>query len=294
MVLDKKIIWFLAVSETRSFSRAAEMLGVSQQAVSKAIMKLEEELRLKLFRRTRRSVELTEAGIKCKELFGAVRRRTDLSIEAMRSETLAETERVVVGYQNYMEIADIISRARKELLKLKTGLEMSVERYSPALLVEEYESGRLDIGILCARFLPEKLSADAVPFLQVPLLFLVSENWSMKGTDADALRRAPFIIDAFENESETELERRIEREIKLCRLEPERVVVVPNRDSAYAAAELGQGVLICTQLSRGIGVQGIKTFETGVSDKLVCCRKHAAGNPAADEFVRILLDVCGQ
>ena len=290
MVLDKKVIWFLTVAETLNFSSAAEMLGVSQQAVSKAIIKLEDELGLKLFRRTRRSVVLTEAGAECKELFQTVRTKTDLCIEALRTASLDEPDRVVVGYQNYMEITDIISRGRKELLKRRTGLEVSVERYSPALLVGELEAGRLDLGILCGRFLPDRLRADSVPFMQIPLLFMVSENWRIEGSPDHALRRAPFIIDAFESESEAELVRRIEREVQLCQMEPERVVVVPNRDSAYAAAELGQGVLICTVLSRAIGVQGVKTFDTGVSDELICCRKHGDGNPAADEFVKILLD----
>lgn len=53
---------FLAVSETLNFARAAQRMNVTQPAVTHQIHSLEEELNVKLFRRTTRSVELTEAG----------------------------------------------------------------------------------------------------------------------------------------------------------------------------------------------------------------------------------------
>ena len=53
---------FLAVSDTLNFARAAQRLNVTQPAVTHQIRSLEEELNAKLFRRTTRSVELTEAG----------------------------------------------------------------------------------------------------------------------------------------------------------------------------------------------------------------------------------------
>lgn len=53
---------FLAVAESLNFARAAEGLHVTQPAVTHQINTLENELDAKLFQRTTRSVELTEAG----------------------------------------------------------------------------------------------------------------------------------------------------------------------------------------------------------------------------------------
>lgn len=53
---------FLTVAEQRSFSRAAEKLGVSSPALSKTIRLLEVRLGLQLFVRTTRQVSLTQAG----------------------------------------------------------------------------------------------------------------------------------------------------------------------------------------------------------------------------------------
>ncbi|MCW8924149.1 MAG: LysR family transcriptional regulator [Gammaproteobacteria bacterium] len=53
---------FLAVSETESFSRAAEALHLTQPAISKRIQSMEQHLDIHLFDRIGKSVQLTEAG----------------------------------------------------------------------------------------------------------------------------------------------------------------------------------------------------------------------------------------
>lgn len=53
---------FLAVAENLSFARAAEQLNVTQPAVTHQIHSLEEELNVKLLKRTTRTVEITTAG----------------------------------------------------------------------------------------------------------------------------------------------------------------------------------------------------------------------------------------
>ena len=51
---------FLAVAETLNFSKAAEMVNISQPAVSHQISSLEAELGVRLFLRTNKSVQLTK------------------------------------------------------------------------------------------------------------------------------------------------------------------------------------------------------------------------------------------
>ena len=53
---------FVAVAETRNFTRAAERLHLAQQAVSKSVSQLERELGVTLLERTTREVRLTAAG----------------------------------------------------------------------------------------------------------------------------------------------------------------------------------------------------------------------------------------
>lgn len=53
---------FIAVSDSQSFSRAAEQLFITQPAVSKRISALENQLNTRLFDRIGKTVQLTEAG----------------------------------------------------------------------------------------------------------------------------------------------------------------------------------------------------------------------------------------
>jgi len=56
------LLAFCASYESRSFSAAARQLGVTPQAASRAIVRLEDTLRVALFRRTTRTVIATEAA----------------------------------------------------------------------------------------------------------------------------------------------------------------------------------------------------------------------------------------
>ncbi|MFP2900650.1 LysR family transcriptional regulator, partial [Corallococcus sp. 4LFB] len=62
MDLFTGVLPFLHVAEERSFRKAAERLGVTVAAVSKAVRKLEEELGARLLERTSRQVALTSEG----------------------------------------------------------------------------------------------------------------------------------------------------------------------------------------------------------------------------------------
>src|SRR5271163_1675642 len=60
----RQLAAFCAVVERRSFSQAAERLGVTQPAVSLQIRALEKRLGTQLFDRSGRRVEPTEAGMR--------------------------------------------------------------------------------------------------------------------------------------------------------------------------------------------------------------------------------------
>lgn len=53
---------FLKIAETGSITRAADALGVAQPSLSQQVLRLEDEVGFKLFRRTTRGVTTTEAG----------------------------------------------------------------------------------------------------------------------------------------------------------------------------------------------------------------------------------------
>ena len=82
------ILPFVRAAEELSFRRAAERLGVSTAAVSKAVAKLEEDLGVRLLQRTSRRVALTREGelflSRCRDAVAAVTGARDLMDESRR------------------------------------------------------------------------------------------------------------------------------------------------------------------------------------------------------------------
>lgn len=85
---------FAAVVEHRSFSGAAEGIGLSKATVSKAITRLEEHIGQSLFHRTSRRLALTEAGKPLAEHAQRILAEARAAEEAARDAASAPTGRV--------------------------------------------------------------------------------------------------------------------------------------------------------------------------------------------------------
>ena len=143
----RQLQYAIAVSETRSFRRAAELCGVSQPALSAQLAALEHALGARLFERDRRRVLPTPAG---EALLTRARRvlvETDDLVEAARhlGDPLAGSLRIgVIPTISPYLLPDVV----RVLRRAHPSLTVRWTEEKTATLVRALEEGELDAALL--------------------------------------------------------------------------------------------------------------------------------------------------
>jgi DNA-binding transcriptional LysR family regulator len=139
----RKLRYFVAVAEELNFSRAAERLHIAQPVLSRQIRALEDELRVQLFVRTKRSTELTEAG---RQLLEDARPLL-ASAEAMRRRAVQASRgprTFTIGFMPGITI----TAAVRALTAKHPDLSIELVRTTWDDQVEVLHDGRVDVSIV--------------------------------------------------------------------------------------------------------------------------------------------------
>jgi DNA-binding transcriptional LysR family regulator len=133
---------FVAVADYGGFHRAAERLNLTQSTISQQIKRLEAETRRPLFRRTTRSVALTDEG---EMLLGDARRLLQLE-EAARHRLTAPRLSGTVRLAAVEEAAGgSLPPALGRFAALHPRVKLEVQIGVSAELIEQLNAGRLDV-----------------------------------------------------------------------------------------------------------------------------------------------------
>src|SRR3954469_7203513 len=137
--------YFVAVAEELHFRRAAERLHVAQPAVSEQVRKLEDDLGVRLFDRTQRSVALTDAGAALLTQAYRVLRQAEAARVAARS--AGARPGVRIGYVPTALRASI-PRTLRRLVATMPNLQTTIEPGSGLDLVDAVRAGELDVAVV--------------------------------------------------------------------------------------------------------------------------------------------------
>ncbi len=136
--------YFVAVAAHGSFNRAAQVLHLTQPALSRQVKDLEDELGVRLFVRGKNAVKLTEAGERFYDEAREVLARAELAVQRVRGETAGEVLRV--GYST-SATADILPRALQRFQAENPGVRVELADLSPPEMKRMAIEGRLDVVI---------------------------------------------------------------------------------------------------------------------------------------------------
>ena len=139
----RKLRYFVAVAEQLHFGRAAEALHIAQPVLSRQIRALEDELRVRLFVRDRRSTELTSAG---RQLLDDARPLL-ASAEALRRRVVRAgrgTSTFTVGFMPGITVTSAV----RALTDRHPDLSVELVRTSWTDQVEVLRDGRVDVSIV--------------------------------------------------------------------------------------------------------------------------------------------------
>ena len=146
-MLYKQLCCFLEVANVLSFTTAARNLYMSQQAVTRQIAALEEELGFKLFNRSTRSVALTPAGQVLRDDFAVIQRQLDASIKKAKDVAGVKQSSVTVGFLSLLSQRSVILPVARQLFRAFPGVYFEIKMLDFVELRNQLLDGRLDLVV---------------------------------------------------------------------------------------------------------------------------------------------------
>ena len=139
---------FLAIVETRNFTRAAERVHLTQAAVSAQIKALETEAGVPLFARVNKKVFLTEAGELLVRRAERLLKVHDEALLALKELGDAEKGRLRIGTASTMASNEQLPTILAALKHSYPKAQFTVRRATSAEIVAQILQNDLDIGLV--------------------------------------------------------------------------------------------------------------------------------------------------
>lgn len=145
MITLQKIKLFVVVYECRSLNRAAQELYMAQSAISQNIQSFEAALGVRLFERSPRGVQPTEAGDK---LYSYARRILQLLVEAEREIlSMGETQSLSVVATPGVSVY-LLPNWLQQFQRTQSNLSVSLQTALTVDVVRDVLNGRYELGFL--------------------------------------------------------------------------------------------------------------------------------------------------
>ncbi|GAA5232910.1 LysR family transcriptional regulator [Verticiella sediminum] len=229
----RQILYFVRVAEQRSFSRAAELLGVSQPSLSRQVQLLEAELGRHLLLRNGRGVEPTEAGLRLLGHGRALLGMAERAVADVRDMDGAAVGKVVLGLPP--RVAQVITPTLVSTFRSRfPGAAITVAEGLSAQMREALLAGRLELALLYDPAPSPQLAVESL--FREPLVLAASPALAPRlprQVPVARLGRYPLVVPSLPNAIRTLLER-------TCRRHGVQLNVVAEVDAVGTIQELAE------------------------------------------------------
>ena len=155
--------YVLAVAEHKNFTLAAEKCFVTQPTLSMQIQKIEEELNILIFDRTKKPIQLTDIGQKI------VNQAKNIVNEADRIQDIVEQQKGFVGGEFRLGIIPTIMPTLlpmflNNFIKKYPKVKLIIEELNTQEIITKLNNGHLDAAIAATPLMEEKIKEIVLYF----------------------------------------------------------------------------------------------------------------------------------
>ncbi len=276
---------FITLAEQLHFGRAAQLLHLSQPALSKQIHRLEEEIGGLLFSRSRHGAHLTALG---EQFLGGARslvRECDELAALIRRAARGEAGRLRIGFgfHTFELVPRLVVRLRKSLPEV----DMSLRDMSTVEQIDALRSEKIDLGFIRGPALAE---FDSMPVIEDRIMLVsgLSADLPAKPELSDC-RDQPFVL--VSKERSPTMHRHV---LSLCakhHFHPRIVQEVPEVTTALALVRAGLGLTMIPQsfgASRFAGVRFHILKDREAKWSVEAAWRKGDANPVLRRFLALL------
>ena len=235
----RQLAAFCAVVERRSFSRAAERLGVTQPAVSLQVRALEERLGQQLLDRSGRRVEPTEAGLRVYRGAQKLLHAEQQLLDGLAGDDLALRGRLELGASTGPG-GRLVPLLLCQFASLHPGLAVSLSIFDTQTVIAQVADRRLELGVVGAARRVKGLAFE--PLVRDEIVLAVPSGHRFEGQQVEAEELAEETL--IEMQEGAGVRQVVEEELRRAgtRIRPRRRLTLGLQESVKSAVAGGHGV----------------------------------------------------
>ncbi|MFG6686495.1 LysR substrate-binding domain-containing protein [Mariniflexile sp. HNIBRBA6329] len=175
-----QLYYVLAVAENQNFTKAAEKCFVTQPTLSMQIQKLEEELDIQIFDRSKKPIELTDVGRKI------VTQARNIVNESYRIQDIVDQQKGFIGGEFKLGIIPtvmptLLPMFLKNFIKKHPKIKLKIEELTTEEIIERLKDGHLDAAIAATPLEDENIKERVLYF--EPFVSYIPKNHRLHGNN---------------------------------------------------------------------------------------------------------------